>query len=252
MVEECKMKPDTLRTYRERILRVLVYIQGRLDDALDLDQLAGVAHFSPYHFHRVFRGMVGESVKEHVRRLRLERSAHRLKHGDAPITQLAFEAGYETHEAFTRAFRAMFGESPSGFRELHQALPLTDVPCGVHYAPDGKVDHFQPKQKGAEDMDARIEKIEPKHVAFIRHVGPYDQVGATWGRLMSWAGPRGLCGPNMKCLGITHDDPEVTPAEKIRYDACIEVGASFSPGDDVGVQEIPGGEYVVTTHPRSV
>ena len=69
------MKSQTERNYKERILRVLVYIQQHLDETMPLDELARVAYFSPYHFHRVFRGMVGESVKEHVRRLRLGRTA---------------------------------------------------------------------------------------------------------------------------------------------------------------------------------
>src|SRR5205085_6955962 len=115
----CAMHSQTERTYHERVLRVLVYIQNHLDDALALDDLAAVAHFSPYHFHRIFRGMVGESVMEHVRRLRLERAAHRLKFTDQPVTRIAFDAGYEAHEAFTRAFGAMFGTAPSQFRAAH-------------------------------------------------------------------------------------------------------------------------------------
>src|SRR5437763_11130066 len=136
------MRSQTEQAYRERVLRVLVYIQNYLDEALALDDLAAVAHFSPYHFHRIFRGMVGESVMEHVRRLRLERAAHRLKFGDQPVTRIAFDAGYETHEAFTRAFAAMFGTAPSQFRATHRALPFPPAPSGVHYAPDGRLTDF--------------------------------------------------------------------------------------------------------------
>src|SRR5205823_5527155 len=57
--EACAMKPSTEQDYRERILRTLVYIQQHLDDDLQLDQLASVAAFSRFHFHRIFRGMVG-------------------------------------------------------------------------------------------------------------------------------------------------------------------------------------------------
>jgi len=77
-------------------LRVLVHIQQHLDETIELDELAHIAHFSPYHFHRIFRGMVGESLMEHVRRLRLERAAHRLKFTDTSVTNIAFDAGYET------------------------------------------------------------------------------------------------------------------------------------------------------------
>ena len=107
------MKATTLQHYRERILKVLVHVQQNLDEATSLERLAEVAGFSPFHFHRIFRGMVGETVAEHVRRLRLERAAMRLKHTDQPVTRIAFDAGYEAHEAFTRAFGAMFGVAPS-------------------------------------------------------------------------------------------------------------------------------------------
>jgi AraC family transcriptional regulator len=192
--------------------------------------------------------MVGEPVKEHIRRLRLERAAHRLKTSDQPITQLAFEAGYEAHEAFTRSFKTMFGESPTRFREIHRQIPMQEVPSGVHYLPDGQLTGFQPVQTQGAAMDARIETIEPIRVAFMRHVGPYHQVGETWGKFCGWVAQRGLFGPNTKMLGLCHDDPEVTPPEKIRYDACLVVGDDVQPEGDIGVQEIHGGEYAITTH----
>lgn len=124
--------------------------------------------------------MVGESVKEHVRRLRLERAAQRLKHSDQPVTDLAFDAGYETHESFTRAFHAMFGVPPSEFRDSHH----------VHFGGDGDFIAFQGPP--SDPLEVRIERLDGMRVAFIRHVGPYEAVGAAWGRLMGRAWPKGL------------------------------------------------------------
>jgi AraC family transcriptional regulator len=183
------MRPDTEQDYHERILKVLIHIQDHLDQAVSLEELASVTCFSPYHFHRIFKVMVGESVMEHVRRLRLERAAWQLKLSDQPVTRVAFDAGYETHEAFTRAFRAMFGEPPKRFREQHRAVPLQASPSHVHYRPDGRLTDFKPVMKGDGPMDVRIEKIEPIRVAFIRRVGPYTEVGPTWEKLGAWAGP---------------------------------------------------------------
>lgn len=242
------MKSETEREYRERILRVLVHVQNHLDEAIDLDGLARLACFSPFHFHRIFRGMVGEPVKEHVRRLRLERAACRLKLSQESVTRLAFDAGYETHEAFTRAFSAHFGEPPSRYREAHQLAPMPDAPSGVTFDPDHLAEHFRPLGLGVGTMDVRLEKVSPMRVAFIRHVGPYQEVGQTWQRLCSWAGPRGLFGPNTMMLGISHDDPDVTPPDKLRYDACIVVGDHIAAEGDVGVQTIAGGQYAVATH----
>lgn len=220
------MKIATAESYQERILRVLVHIQGRLDEPLELDELARVACFSPFHFHRVFRALTGEGVHEYVRRLRLERAAQRLKLQEQPVTQIAFEAGYESHEAFTRAFHAMFGKSPSEFRE-----------------PRG----YQPPDYGA-PPPVELKTLAPQTVVFLRHVGPYQQVGATWGRLAMWAGMRGLIGPASRFLGISWDDPEITPPDKLRYDAAITLAGPIQPEGEFGVTELAGGEYATLLH----
>src|ERR1035437_8618933 len=242
------MRTITLQDYKSRLLRVLVHIQQHLDDALGLHELAGLACFSPYHFHRIFKGMVGESVKEHIRRLRLERAASRLKLGTAPVTDIAFDAGYGSHEAFTRSFRAAFGASPTQFRSSTKSRITTTARSGLHYRAGKPVSDFKATQPGGKSMKVKIESKEPLRVAFMRHVGPYDEVGATWDKLLPRLGKEGLLGGDVLILGICHDDPEVTPPEKIRYDACVTVDESFVPEGEIGVQVIPGGEYAVTTH----
>lgn len=91
--------------YEQALISTLVYIQTHLQEELPLEELAGRVGFSPFHFHRVFTEYVGEPVKEYVRRLRLEHSAYRLKIGGDPIVQIAMDAGFRTHESFTRAFK---------------------------------------------------------------------------------------------------------------------------------------------------
>jgi len=242
------MRTITLQDYKRRLLRVLVHIQQHLDDTLELQELAGLACFSPYHFHRIFKGMVGESVKEHIRRLRLERAASQLKLGTASVTRIAFDAGYESHEGFTRSFRTAFGLSPSQFRSSSKDKLTSSAPSGLHYREGKAVRDFTTTQPGGKGMKVTIEYREPTRVAFIRHVGPYGEVGATWDKLLTLLGKDGLLGGDSLFIGICHDDPEVTPRDKIRYDACVSVDEEFVPAGEIGVQVIPGGEYAVTTH----
>jgi len=235
------MKPATEQDYRERIVRTLVYIQKHLDEPLELDDVAAAAAFSRYHFHRIFSGLTGETLGGYVRRLRLERAARILKQLDQPIVQIALQAGFETHESFTRAFKDMFDVTPSEFRAAHQPEP--DSVSGAHF---DNVSGYHPPDY--EPPAVEVKDLPPTQVVFLRHVGPYGEVGATWGRLMAWAGMRGLMGPGMKMIGIVHDDPEVTPPDKVRYDAAISVTRPVSPEGDFGVLELAGGRYAVATH----
>jgi len=240
-------KPATRRDYTERVLRVLVHVQEHLDEPLPLEELARIACFSPFHFHRVFRGMVGESVAQHLRRLRLERSAWQLRCSRRPIVDIAFDAGYETHESFTRAFRKAFGRSPSEFRAEATREVQLGTPELVHHGAGGTI-RFVPRAYDPNVMKIELRRIAPIRVAFVRHVGPYDQVGTVWEKLCSWAGPRGLFGPDTRLFGASYDDPEVTPPDKLRYDACITVAESTEPEGEIGVQVLGGGEYAVAIH----
>ncbi|HPJ71363.1 MAG TPA: GyrI-like domain-containing protein, partial [bacterium] len=243
------MKEETERVYRQRLGRVLGYIQEHLDESLTLEELAGVACFSPFHFHRIFRGLVGEGLMEHVRRIRLERAFSELKAGDRRILDIALDAGYETHESFTRAFRSFFGAPPSRARR-DRFLSLKPVANRVHYRPDGDVTMFKPRLGRRKLMiEVEIKTFEPLRVACVRHTGPYQNCHGAWEKLCSWAGRNRIFGPTTQCIGVSYDDPEVTPPEKIRYDACITVGPDVVPDvPGIEIKTIPGGEYAVTLH----
>jgi len=238
------MKESTQKLYEERLLHVLVFIQRHLDEELPLEDLARVAHFSPYHFHRIFRGIVGESLQEHIRRLRLERAALQLKRTDRRVLDIALEAGFGTHESFTRAFRAVLGCSPSEFR-LAEGV-IFQAP-GIHYRDDGELRTLL-LRPGGTNMDVRIERLQPLRVAFVRHVGPYQEVHQAWGKVCARLGKEGLLGAESHFIGVCYDDPEVTAPEKLRYDACVTVDSDFAAHDEIGVQTLPGGEFAVVTH----
>src|SRR5262249_45627070 len=116
------MKPATYSFYTQAVQRVIEHIVARLDEALDLESLSSEACLSPFHFHRVFRGMVGETPLELIRRLRMERAAWQLTHTDCSVTEAAFDAGYETHREQPRIELA--------------------ATCGVHFDPSGRVPIF--------------------------------------------------------------------------------------------------------------
>jgi len=234
------MRDRTRDDYEARIWRVQRHIQDHLGEPLPLEQLAAVANFSPFHFHRLFRAMVGESVQDYVSRLRLELSASALVNSQRPIVDIAFAAGYEAHESFTRAFRRRFGASPKSYRESRGAL-------GQPFELPVTGPHLQPPERN-HPVNVEIRNLPARRVAFVRHVGPYQDCGQAWARLCSSPRVARFFGPKPQMFGICYDDPDVTDAAKIRYDACLVVDGRFVPGDGVDVQDIAGGDYAVHLH----
>jgi len=225
-------RQTTEADYQRRLLRAQQFLQEHLDEPLEPTTLARAAHFSLHHFHRIFRAQLGETVMEHVRRLRLERAARRLRATDARLLDLALEAGYESHEAFTRAFISRFGVPPSEFREQ----------------PSSRVLVWRRAPPRAPGVDVQVRDCPALRVAFMRHRGSYADVGPFWQRMMEWATRHGLLGLEPVLYGVCPDDPELTAESLLRFDACVAVSETFVTDDAVGVMDIPAGTYAVGLH----
>ena len=252
------MKPETRSFYELAVQRAVERVADGLDEALDLEALARNAALSPFHFHRVFRGMVGETPLELHRRLRLERAACSLIEGDTSITAIAFAAGYETHESFTRAFRVYFDCSPSEFRQRRESngacvnLVRTQLAArsGIHF-PTTRLGIPIDSTRGSADMDVEILEMPPLRVATVSHVGPYNRIGEAFGKLGQIAGPAGLFRPEAAMLAIYHDDPETTPAAELESEAGIVVSPNAKIPESLGERALPAGPYARTVHKGS-
>ena len=182
--------------YPERLQRVVDYVAAHLDQSLDLDTLAGVAHFSPYHFHRLYRGVLGETVNDTVRRLRLRRSAIDLLDPEQNIDRVARRAGYSSQAAFTRAFRSEYGDPPARYRDAHRVAAI---------------EHGDPDLYHVEHV------VLPRmRVAAIHHLGDYQLTAQAFERLMAVAATRGVLTAATRTFGIYRDDPISTPQAEPR------------------------------------
>ncbi len=235
----------TWNDYKARILRVLTHIQAHLDGTLDLEELARVACFSSFHFHRIFAAMTGETIADHVRRLRLERAAMELRSGAKQVIQVALDAGYEAHEAFTRAFKSAYGVSPAEFRRATGPVALLAAPSGVHFRPGVPLATFNTNHITTKVMKVITKKIKPMRVAYLRHVGPYESTGQTWIDLIARLSADKQIRKRSMFIGMGHDNPAVTPAAELRYDACITVDEDYQPKKPVQLQIIDGGDHAV-------
>jgi AraC family transcriptional regulator len=104
------------------------------------------------------------------------------------------------------------------------------------------------EQTATKGYEVRSVECPALRVACLRHLGPYTEVGSTFGRLAAWAGGRGLFGPHAKLLGVFHDDPKNTPPSALRCDCCITVSDDFQPDGDVSVMTVEGGPHAMITH----
>jgi AraC family transcriptional regulator len=253
------MKFSADEKYQQPLISILVYIQTHLGDDLPLDELARRAGFSPYHFHRIFTEFVGEPVKEHIRRLRLERGAYRRKISQDLVLQIALEAGFKTHESFTRAFARKFGVNPSQFRQdfLKAAQERKKRRGGAAQARGAPALRGDPGllPNGATAARTRLEHVKPILVAFIRNTGPYDGVlepgsklASLWDELFRWGSARGLTRPDSLLIGVAQDDPSVTPPARQRFDVCVQVPEFRDPAGAIGGQTIAPGAYAAGRH----
>ncbi|HWO02260.1 MAG TPA: AraC family transcriptional regulator, partial [Blastocatellia bacterium] len=221
------------------LLPVLVHIQANLDADLSLEALAKRINLSPFHFHRLFRSAVGETLKQYAQRLRLERAANRLVIHDGTILEVALDSGFQSHETFSREFKRRFQVTPRGYRrrgrEKLKRSSVSTLPLDELY-------------EDFELSETKVIRMAHLDVAFIRHVGPYEAVSeALWHKLADWARTKRL--PiDLIFLGIAQDAPGITPAEKLRFDAAIVVPEPFSTDGTIGHQVLGPAEFAVTTH----
>lgn len=261
--------PSQLRIHRaeytRRMNRVLDYIDQHLDTPLDLAQLADVANFSRFHFHRLFAAWMGETLGDYARRRRLESAAFQLacKSG-ASVLEIALATGFGSGEAFARAFKLKFGCTPSAWRagaaehRATQAAAARARLANRHSNPDqvlrnadqvdggAFIDHgLSCQTDGESNMEVRVIDLPEARVAYQRHIGPYGPaIGTFWREAVApWMHANGLAGQT--CYGIGHDAPGITPPDKCRYDACVEIPETFQPSGQASISVLPGGRYAV-------
>ncbi len=267
--------------YMARVSRVMDHVERNLDRPLRLEDLARVANFSPFHFHRIFHALAGETLAGFIRRVRLERAASKLT--DNPklsVTAVALDCGFPDSAAFARAFRERFGMSAMAWRsggaeaalrarrrtgeraaadgerkdgqarrKPRQQLRKDPQEAGASSAYPGSASKSKPRRTDMIDrksLNVAVKELPALRVAYITHIGPFPGVKDAFERLMRWAGPRGLLRfPETKMLAVYHDNPDVTDAGKLRSSACITVPESVKPEGEVNVMTIPGGLFAV-------
>lgn len=226
---------------------------------MTITELASVAGFSQYHFHRIFAAMTGETLFSFLQRLRIERAAALLctPNTQRTITQIGVDLGFSSSAVFSRTFKKHFGCSPSEFKNRNQSqkqsslskLLRNDGKANFHYKGDNEAIPLGniKKWRFAMKSEVKIEKINKMKVAYIRYVGPYAGDSKLfenlYKRLFAWAMPRGIDGSTTYIM--YHDDPKVTDEQKLRLSVCVPIADDTEVSGEICEMDLGGGDFAV-------
>ena len=218
--------------YEERLNRVTSFIYDHLDDDIDLDRLAAVACLSPFHWHRVYHALHGETLAVTVKRLRLHRAAGFLAQTAMPIGEIATRSRYASVSSFTRAFSEAYGMPPAEYRQN-----------GTHARFRASAAEASPEAFGL-----AIKTVPAVAAVGVDHVGYYMQIGRAFDQLYAWLGARALLRPGMRSLAVYFDDPFAVDEERLRSRACVVDAEPCVLEPPLRSTEIRGGRYAVLRH----
>jgi AraC family transcriptional regulator len=223
-------KVSTIDAYSRRLMRVVQTLWQDPTRQYSTEQLAAVAHFSPCHFHRIYREMMGETVVAAQQRLRLHFASRDLAQIDLPLIRVAQRAGYQSSAAFVRSFAAAHGVTPGVYRRQ-------------------RLSHLQSRINQELDMYKLEFRLitAPIHLAARRHIGPYLAIGEAFSLLQLAEAALPVL-PDARGFGIYHDDPHTIAPAQLRSDACVEISEKGDLPADLQRTQIPAGRYAVIEH----
>ncbi len=217
-----------MRSYIENINIVLSYIDAHLDEEHSLEKLSEKAHLSKFHFHRIMKAYLSESLGSYINRIRMETAIKLIRYSNQPIKEIGYNIGYNTPAAFNKAFKKLFNTTPLNVRKQS------------FIKPEGEI------KKDAIRFEFLVTEktFPPTDVIYQQSRGAIGgkETSDSWDDFFHKANDKGLIDFETKFYGINWDDPEITVISKVRYDACISVNTSQV--DSFSVRTIAGGKHL--------
>jgi AraC family transcriptional regulator len=228
--------------YQDRLVKVINYIEANLDIDLDIEKLCQLAYLSKYHFHRQCSVFFGMPIMSIVKILRLKRAAFQLAYRDEKIVNIALANGYESHEAFSRAFKKNFNQSPSDFRR----------------SPDWSLWHskYEPILKlrikimnNNVNVETKIVDFPKTLIATMEHRAAPNLIGMTIKKFIEWRKENKLPPSKSRTFNLVYDDPNITVPENYRFDVCCSIDHAIEENTYGIVNKvIPAGKCAVIRH----
>jgi len=223
--------PDSRSVYKARVDAVIMHMHDHLHEKMVLYDLARNAGFSAFHFHRLFSALIGETPQHFLNRIRLERAANMLaKYSGYSITQIALNCGFSSSSAFARSFKNHFGMSANAYRKAESRPALPDVYREKLFLHD------------VNKMKVEIRNVPTWNLIYVSILKGYkiELICRGWNQLFKWATAHDLVSKDTRVLGISYDDPLITPSDKCRYFACLSVPNEIHPQPPFGYMQLAG------------
>lgn len=217
-------------SYSKRLARVSKHIQTHLDDSIDLNTLSEIANLSPYHFHRVYHAINGETVANSVKRLRMSRAAADLIRSSLPVEKIAERAGYSTTQAFTRTFKSEFGMPPAQYKK-HGSHTVFQTPI---------------EQAAISSNTVKIVDTPAMYGVSLEHKGSYLMIEHAFNPLVLWAKENNIAYQTV--LGIYYDDPFAIAEKELRSSACLILENPVEPPAPMQALHLPAMRCAVLRH----
>lgn len=229
--------------YAQRIDRVIDYLRANLHRPVKLAELADVACFSEFHFHRIFSAVAGETLNNFTSRLRLEKAARLLRYSEQSLTDIALDCGFSSSATFSRAFRAGYDTSPSQFRKSGE-IKKSKI-CKELFPQDAYGLAMSAEEKRAA-FPVKLIDIPERQVAYIRVTNAFDmdKVLGALRTLIEWAKSQNIFSQGI-LFGMTVDDPHVTPKHLYRYEVCLASSLPFECMEGMSKLKMPAMRYAV-------
>ena len=228
------MKKIIHNEYHKSINKAIDFINIHLKDTVDLKTLASIANISEFHFHRIFKAFIGESLGAYITRLRLERVAQKLQITKDTLGEIAEKTGYQTQYSLSKAFKNHFGITPSAFRNIE-----------TYFSTQSTKMKYEPMQ-----FKPKINENQKKELVYIRIIAKYGSkkdYKIAWKKLWEFAKKNEILNHKNEFIGLSFDDPNITKYEKCRFYACISTNKQINPNGEFGLQTIEKGKYATFT-----
>ncbi len=217
--------------YLTKLNTVVEYINNNLDKKISIATLAQISNLSPFHFHRIMKSLLGESIGNYITRTRVETATLLIRYTNLEIQDIAYQVGYEKPSSLNKIFKQYYNISPSEYR-VNKKL---------------KINRSIIHKTNFELEEPQILEIPNKEVIYIQIIGEYgnENYNKVWDELGNFVKEKKLFSTGMESFGISYDDPSVTKKEKCRYEACITVNKPVVPHGKIGIKKIKGGKFAV-------